>query len=56
MTPELRIVGELGSEAAFHTIDGMGRHWPDGRILLPERVVGKTTHKIKVTDVIQEFS
>ena len=50
------MIGELGPEAAFHTIDGRGRHWPDGRILLSERVVGKATHKIKAADVIQEFS
>jgi polyhydroxybutyrate depolymerase len=39
----------------FYTVEGAGHTWPGGKSLLPERIVGKTTYKIKATDVIWEF-
>jgi polyhydroxybutyrate depolymerase len=47
--------GRSGSEVVFYVIDGMGHTWPGGRRLLPERVVGKTTDKIKGNEVIWQF-
>jgi len=47
--------GRGGSEVVSYTIEGMGHTWPGGKSLLPERLVGKMTHKIKATDVIWEF-
>jgi polyhydroxybutyrate depolymerase len=47
--------GREGSEVLFYTIEGLGHTWPGGKSLLPERIVGKTTDKIKATDVIWNF-
>jgi polyhydroxybutyrate depolymerase len=47
--------GKSRSEVVFYTIGGMGHTWPGGRRVLPERIVGKTTDKVKATDVIWEF-
>jgi len=47
--------GRNGSEAVFYIVEGMGHTWPGGKRLLPERLVGKTTNKIKANDVIWEF-
>lgn len=47
--------GREGSEVLFHTIEGLGHTWPGGKSLLPERLVGKTTDKIKATDAIWNF-
>lgn len=43
------------SQVVFYTIEGMGHTWPGGRSRLPEWMVGKTTSKLKATDVIWEF-
>ena len=47
--------GKKGSEVVFYTVEGAGHTWPGGKGLLPERIVGKATDKIKATDVIWEF-
>ena len=47
--------GRNASEVVFYVIDGMGHTWPGGKRLLPERIVGKTSDKIKANDVIWEF-
>ena len=47
--------GKSGAEVVFYIIEGMGHTWPGGKRLLPERVVGKTTDKIKANDVIWDF-
>lgn len=39
----------------LYTIEGHGHHWPGGKSVLPERIVGKNTAKLKATDVIWEF-
>ena len=44
-----------GSEVLFYTIEGMGHTWPGGKSRLPEWMVGKTSDKIKATDLIWEF-
>jgi polyhydroxybutyrate depolymerase len=33
----------------------MGHTWPGGISILPERIVGKTSDKIKANDLIWEF-
>jgi len=43
------------AEVEFIIIANMGHTWPGGRSLLPERVVGRTTHRIRAVDVIWEF-
>jgi polyhydroxybutyrate depolymerase len=39
----------------FYTVEGMGHFWPGGMSHLPERVIGKSFHKISATDLIWEF-
>ncbi len=48
-------VSPKGSEVVFYTIEDAGHTWPGGFSLLPRWLVGKTTNKIKATDVIWEF-
>ncbi len=43
------------SQVIFYTIADMGHTWPGGKSRLPEWMVGKTTDKLKATDVIWEF-
>jgi polyhydroxybutyrate depolymerase len=46
-----------GAEAQviYIAIDGMGHHWPGGRSLLPESMVGTWSGKLRATDVIWDF-
>ena len=47
--------GMDGTEVAFYTVEGLGHTWPGGKRFLPERIVGKTSNRIKATDVIWNF-
>ena len=47
--------GTKGSEVVFYTIEDTGHTWPGGVSLLPQWLVGKTTKKMKATDVIWDF-
>ncbi len=44
-----------GVQVVYMAVDGLGHTWAGGKSLLPERMVGKTTDKIKATDVIWDF-
>jgi len=44
-----------GAETVYIAVDGLGHAWPGGRSLLPERLVGKTSDKLRATDAIWEF-
>jgi polyhydroxybutyrate depolymerase len=44
-----------GAEVIFYKIEGMGHTWSGGISILPERIVGKTSDKIKANDLIWEF-
>lgn len=44
-----------GTEVVYIAIEGMGHHWPGGRSLLPESVVGTWSGKLRATDVIWDF-
>ncbi len=46
---------KAGSEIIYYVIDDMGHAWPGGNGQLPRWLVGKTTKKIKATDVIWAF-
>jgi poly(3-hydroxybutyrate) depolymerase len=43
------------AEVVYIAVDGLGHTWAGGKSLLPERMVGKTSDKIKATDVIWDF-
>lgn len=43
------------AEVVYIAVDGLGHTWAGGRSLLPESMVGKTSNKIRATDVIWEF-
>ena len=43
------------AEVIYIAVDGLGHTWAGGKSLLPERMVGKTSDKIKATDVIWVF-
>jgi polyhydroxybutyrate depolymerase len=43
------------AEVVYIAVDGQGHTWAGGRSLLPERMVGKTSNKLRATDVIWEF-
>jgi len=47
--------GREGSEVVFYTVEGLGHTWPGGKRLLPERIAGPTTDKLRANDVIWEF-
>ncbi|MDQ7778909.1 MAG: PHB depolymerase family esterase [Planctomycetota bacterium] len=44
-----------GAEVVFYTVEGMGHTWAGGKSLLPESIVGKTSDKVKATDLIWGF-
>jgi polyhydroxybutyrate depolymerase len=44
-----------GAELSFITVEGMGHVWAGGDAVLPEFLVGKTTNKLKATDMIWDF-
>jgi polyhydroxybutyrate depolymerase len=43
------------SKIVYIAVEGLGHTWAGGRSLLPERMVGKTSNKLRATDVIWEF-
>lgn len=43
------------AEVVYIAVDGLGHTWAGGRSLLPEIMVGKTSDKIRATDVIWAF-
>jgi len=47
--------GSNGVEVVYIAVDGLGHTWAGGKSVLPERMVGKTTDKLKATDVIWDF-
>lgn len=47
--------GSNGAEVIYVTVSGLGHTWAGGKSLLPESLVGKTSDKIKATDVIWDF-
>jgi len=44
-----------GAEVVYIAIEGMGHHWPGGRSLLPESMVGTWSGKVRATNVIWDF-
>ncbi len=44
-----------GEEIMLITVDGLGHIWAGGENLLPEKMVGKPTDKLKATDAIWDF-
>ncbi|MBI5602028.1 MAG: hypothetical protein HY879_01590 [Deltaproteobacteria bacterium] len=43
------------AEVIYFAVAGLGHTWAGGRSFLPESLVGKTSNKIRATDVIWEF-
>jgi polyhydroxybutyrate depolymerase len=43
------------AEVVYIAVDGLGHTWAVGRSILPESMVGKTSNKLRATDVIWEF-
>jgi len=43
------------AEVVYTAVDDLGHTWAGGKSLLPEYMVGKTTNRIRATDVIWEF-
>lgn len=43
------------AQVVLYTFEGHGHHWPGGRSVLPERMAGKNTAKLKATDIIWSF-
>ncbi|MEK7737557.1 MAG: PHB depolymerase family esterase, partial [Pseudomonadota bacterium] len=52
---EICSAGPGAAEVVYIAVDGLGHTWAGGRSLLPESMVGKTSNKIRATDVIWEF-
>lgn len=46
--------GPVG-EVVYIAIEGMGHHWPGGRSLLPESMVGSWSGKVRATDAAWDF-
>jgi len=44
-----------GAEVVYIAVEGLGHTWAGGKSLLPETMVGKTSDKVKATDVIWDF-
>lgn len=44
-----------GGEVVSIAIEGLGHHWPGGRSLLPESMVGTWSAKVRATEVIWDF-
>lgn len=44
-----------GGEVVYIAIEGMGHHWPGGRSLLPESMVGTWSGKLRATDAVWDF-
>jgi len=47
--------GRNGAKVVYITVEGLGHTWAGGRSLLPESMVGRTSEKIKATDIIWDF-
>jgi len=47
--------GRNGAIFLYATVEGAGHTWMDGREVLPERLMGKRTHKLNATDTIWRF-
>lgn len=47
--------GRNNTEVVYITVEDLGHTWAGGRSLLPQFLVGKTSDKIRATDVIWEF-
>jgi len=47
--------GRNDAKVVYVTVDGLGHTWAGGRSLLPESMVGRTSEKIKATDIIWDF-
>ncbi|MFH2012885.1 MAG: PHB depolymerase family esterase [Pseudomonadota bacterium] len=47
--------GRYGSMLVYISVDGLGHTWAGGRNIMPKKIVGETTDKIKATDVIWDF-
>ncbi|MGQ0511486.1 MAG: alpha/beta hydrolase family esterase [Betaproteobacteria bacterium] len=44
-----------GAEVVYVAIEGLGHHWPGGRSLLPESMVGTWSGKVRATDLVWDF-
>jgi len=45
-----------GTDAVvLYILEGHGHHWPGGSSILPDRLAGRNTAKLKATDIIWEF-
>lgn len=44
-----------GAEVVYIAIEGLGHHWPGGRSLLPEVLVGPWVGRLRATDAVWEF-
>ena len=44
-----------GSEVQYYTLEGIGHHWPGGKIRLPESLVGEGTDQVQATEIIWDF-
>lgn len=59
-TPEGVITERFSScrddnEVRYVRIEGLGHHWPGGRKMLPESMVGKWSDRVNATDLVWEF-
>jgi polyhydroxybutyrate depolymerase len=52
---EVHSTCSAAAEVVYLAVEGLGHTWAGGRSLLPESMVGKTSQKIKATDVIWAF-
>jgi polyhydroxybutyrate depolymerase len=44
-----------GSEVQYLTLEGIGHHWPGGKFMLPESLMGKRTNEVEATQIIWDF-
>jgi hypothetical protein len=47
--------GRDGTEVVYTTVEDLGHTWAGGRSLLPQFLVGRTSSRIRATDVIWGF-
>lgn len=43
------------AEVVYYALEGVGHHWPGGKVRLPEMLVGKSTDVMNATEVIWDF-
>lgn len=48
-------MGQENSEIMFITVEGLGHHWPGGVGQAPNFLVGKSSDKLKATELLWEF-